>query len=191
MGAENWDAHRAALASANLFVYTLGVAPAFFDRASGAFRMPRDTAASRANLMRECEFRTTTVEENVTNLRQILDIVREFNSDSTVVLSLSPVPLSASSEFPSAIIADCLSKSTLRIAAHQVSQDRARKTLYWPSFEVVRWISGHYGRVYGNDDGSSHHIDFKVVDAIIDSFISIFASPELRNALPRPTVPTT
>lgn len=185
MGANTREGHRAALGRANLFVYTLGVAPGFFDRETGAFKMPMNTAASKRSLLRSSEFRTTTVEENVSNVTQIVRIVREFNPDCTIVLSLSPVPLNSTSEFPSAIIADCLSKSTLRVAAHQLSQDRSLGVLYWPSFEIVRWLSGHYGRVYGNDDGSSHHVDFKVIDAIIDNFIKVFASPDLQAALPK------
>jgi tetratricopeptide (TPR) repeat protein len=183
MGAHTREAHRAALGRANLFVYTLGVAPGFFDRETGAFKMPLNTAASKRSLLRTSEFRTTTVEENVSNVTQIVRIVREFNPDCTIILSLSPVPLNSTSEFPSAVVADCLSKSTLRVAAHQLSQDRSLGVLYWPSFEIVRWLSGHYGRVYGNDDGSSHHIDFKVVDAIIDNFIKVFASPNLQAAV--------
>ncbi len=185
MGAGNRDQYVAALRSADLFVYTLGVAPAFFDRETGEFRMPRNTAASKASLIRSADFRTTTVEENVVNVTQILEILRDFNPNCLVVLSLSPVPLASTSEFASAIIADCVSKSTLRVAAHQLTQNRALKALYWPSFEVARWASGHHGRVYGNDDGSSHHLDFKVIDDIIDNFIHLFASPELKAAGPQ------
>jgi hypothetical protein len=49
---------------------------------------------------------------------------------------------------------------------------------------VARWVSGHHGRLYGNDDGSSLHLDFKVINTIIDNFIQVFASPELRAAAP-------
>ncbi len=184
MGAENREQYVNALRAADLFVYTLGVAPAFFDRETGDLRMPRNAAASKASLIRSADFRTTTVEENVVNVTQILEILRDFNPRCLVVLSLSPVPLASTSEFPSAIIADCVSKSTLRVAAHQLTQNRALKALYWPSFEVARWASGHHGRVYGNDDGSSHHLDFKVIDDIIDNFIELFASPELKAAGP-------
>src|SRR5262249_14612568 len=132
--------------------------------------------------IKHCEFRTASVADNAANVRTIIGMLRAINPTATVVLSLSPVPLGSTSEFPSAIVADCLSKSTLRVAADQIVRDTSLNAFYWPSFEMVRWVSGHHGRVYGNDDGSSHHIDQAVIDSIIDSFIKIFASPELRRA---------
>jgi hypothetical protein len=51
--------------------------------------------------------------------------------------------------------------------------------MYWPSFEMVRWLGAHHGRLYGNDDGSAHHVDFQVIDLIIDSFVSTVGDPAL------------
>jgi len=60
---------------------------------------------------------------------------------------VSPVPLKATFERLSPIIADCVSKSILRVAAHEfMSSAAGAGTIYWPSFEVFRWLGGHVGR---------------------------------------------
>jgi len=173
------EVYRDFLARTDLYVYTLGVAPAFFDKETGVFRMSHSTASSKAALVRNNNFRTTTVAENVDNLHYIVSTIRELNPKATIVLTLSPVPLSSTPEMSSAIIADCISKSTLRLAAHEITTQNIPNLLYWPSFEIVRWVGSHQGQVYGSDDGSSHHVNFQIVDTIIDSFIEVIGGPTL------------
>ena len=180
LGNEKREEYLKLIKAADLYVFTLGVAPAFFDKASGHFKMPRATATSKIAQLRTSKFRTSTVSENVENLSYIVEAIRQINPKVTFVVTVSPVPLNTTLEMTSAIQADCVSKSTLRVAAHELLQAGYDKVLYWPSFEIVRWLSGHHGRVYGNDDGSSHHIDFKLIDIIIDSFISTVGSDDLK-----------
>jgi len=182
LGSESRERYREFFKSADLYVYTMGVAPVFFNKETGIFNMPKATGTSKAALVRKCDFRTTTVQENVNNLREIISAVRSFNSDTKIVITVSPVPLSATSEMNSAIMADCISKSTLRIAAHEVMQEKIANVFYWPSFEMVRWVGGHYGQVFGTDDGSTSHPNFEIIDAIIDSFIDVFGDDDLRAA---------
>src|SRR5437763_280107 len=119
---------RGAIGSTDVFVLTIGVAPCFFHPESGEFLF--STMAPP----------TTTVDENVDNIRHIIAAVRRIAGDGAkVVLTVSPVPLSGTTEFSSAVIADCLSKSTLRLACQEVLSDGLEGVFYWPSFEIVRW----------------------------------------------------
>jgi hypothetical protein len=101
-------------------------------------------------------------------------------------------------EFYSAITADCLSKSTLRLACHEVCAKRP-DIIYWPSFEIVRWLGVHYTRpdrpVFGHEDGIARHVSNWVVDMIIDLFIQHHSpepAPRLHDAgLPSPPVALT
>jgi hypothetical protein len=90
------------------------------------------------------------------------------------VLSVSPVPFTATFEMESAIVADCVSKSTLRAAAHEFLKDPGAGAIYWPSFEIVRWLSGHIGRTFGTDDGNNHHVSDALVTMIVELFIERF-----------------
>ncbi|MBE0630605.1 MAG: GSCFA domain-containing protein, partial [Burkholderia vietnamiensis] len=66
------------------------------------------------------------------------------------------------------------SKSTLRVVAHEFVTSNP-DVIYWPSFEIVRWLGGHVGPFYGNDDDAALHVGDHVVKAITDSFIEHFS----------------
>ena len=81
------------------------------------------------------------------------------------------MPLSASAEMSSILIADCVSKSTLRAAVHEITTEIPELT-YFPAFELVRWLSAYTSaEVFGADDGNSRHVSNWVVECIVDSFI--------------------
>lgn len=115
-------------------------------------------------------FRNTTVEENVNNLQAIIDLVRRSNANCDFVFSLSPVPLTATLEARSSMEADCLSKSILRVAVEQIVTTSPR-CLYWPAFEIVRWLGSYFPGMYGEEDGTTGHVSERVIDLIIALFL--------------------
>lgn len=133
-------------------------------------------AKSYRDLLREgkIHMRTTTCSENVENIRTILALMDRIAPHSRKIITVSPVPLAATVELPSVVVADCVSKSTLRAAVHEVvSQDKA--ITYFPAFEIVRWLSGYTKTdVYGEDDQNSRHVSNWVVEFIVGSFIERF-----------------
>ena len=165
---------REALSQAQFVVYTLGVAPAFFHRETGRFRPHEPQDFKQFEFLRDYVYRTTTVEENVANLRAIRGLLRKAQPEAKLVLTVSPVPFTATFEMDSAIVADCISKSTLRAAAHEFLKEPAADAIDWPSFEIVRWLSGHIGRVFGADDGNNHHVSDALVTMIVELFIERF-----------------
>ncbi|MHB1204939.1 MAG: GSCFA domain-containing protein [Rhodospirillaceae bacterium] len=182
IGADKRSAYLKYLRATDLYVFTLGVAPVFFDKETGRFQMPNASSTSALHLARNCTFRTTSVTENVEQLTYIIEAVKSINPNATIVITVSPVPLNSTLEMSSAVIADCVSKSTLRVAAHELTQAFQGRVQYWPSFEIVRWLSTHHGVVFGADDGSSFHVNNSVVEAIVDSFIDVFGAPDLKGA---------
>jgi tetratricopeptide (TPR) repeat protein len=170
--------NRRAIEEADLFVYTVGVAPCFFDRVTGRLRLPSDESFNFRRLAQECTFRTTTVEENAEHLAAIADTLSAVRPDAPIVLTLSPVPLAASFEYPSAFVADTVSKSTLRVAIDQVMRSGRRNLHYWPAFEAVRWLGAYLPGFYGAQDGSTRHVSQQVVAMITDAFIDRFREEE-------------
>jgi hypothetical protein len=164
----------------DVFILTMGVAPCFFHRETGElgfFAGQLSEPALRENLLRDYVMRTTTVAENVDNVRAIIDAIdRLSDRPPRVVLTVSPVALEGTTEFESAVVADCISKSTLRLACHELIQSCSdRRIVYWPSFEIVRWLGAHYGPehppVFGAEDNDSHHVSAWLVDLIIELFL--------------------
>jgi tetratricopeptide (TPR) repeat protein len=162
------------LSEADFVIYTLGVAPAFFNKASGRFTPHEADDFKQFQFLAEHEYRTSTLEQNLANLREIHALLRKARPGVKLVITVSPVPLSATFEMSSAVVADCVSKSILRAAAHEFMKDAGEGTYYWPSFEMVRWLGGHIGRVFGNDDGNNHHVSDNLVTMIVELFIERF-----------------
>ncbi|WCS26424.1 GSCFA domain-containing protein [Methylobacterium sp. NMS14P] len=170
----------AAIATSDVFILTLGVAAAFFDRHTGAFALPRSSALSSRALANKYVFRTTTVQENVDNVAHLIDFVRSLNPNIKIVLTVSPVPLMASFEFESCVQADCLSKSTMRLVAHEiVSVIKPPNTIYWPSFEVFRWAGSNASTFFGADDGASTHVSDYAVSETIRAFGRLLGQSDL------------
>src|SRR6185312_11163490 len=106
------------LREAGAFVLTFGLSEVWEDRETGAVLwrgIPRDVFDQKRH-----SFRVTTVDENVRNIAETVELIRRVNGRAPVVLTLSPVPLKATFRGISCIMADAVSKSTLRVALDQV-----------------------------------------------------------------------
>lgn len=165
--------------AADMLIFTLGVAPAFFNRETNQFHIASPNV-NTLYLKKNNIFRTTTVNENVENLNYIIEVIRSINSKCRLVFTVSPVPLYATFEYNSAIIADCVSKSTLRIAIDMLIKN-SPEILYWPAFEIVRWVGAYNGPMYGAEDGTSRHVSESAIAAIIRAFIITYGNKELQD----------
>src|SRR5579871_1593880 len=162
--------------NSDVFILTLGVAAAFFDRTTGDFVLPRPSALNSRALAEKYRFRTASVKENVDNVLYLINFVRNVRPDIKIVVTVSPVPLLASFEYESAVQADCLSKSTMRLVAHEVvNNSNIPNILYWPSFEVFRWAGSNAGNYYGADDGAAWHVSEDKVAGTVRAFIEMFS----------------
>lgn len=163
------------LKQADLIVYTVGVAPCFFEAATGKFVMPERGEAVLGAVRGKYVFRMTSVDENYQNLYKIVSHVRDKNPNCKFVFTLSPVPLAATLESRSAMEADCLSKATLRVAVEQLVQN-VPDCVYWPSFEIVRWLGTYVPGMYGEEDGSPRHVSERVVRLIVRAFLQVYGT---------------
>ena len=83
----------------------------------------------------------------------------------------------ASFEYELAVQADCLSKSTMRLVAHEVvNQSDISDILYWPSFEIFRWAGSNCSNYYAADDGAAWHVSEEKVAGTIRAFVEMFSS---------------
>ncbi len=159
------------LKNTSAIILTIGVAPCFFDKKTGDVVLPSPGDINFHNLSNEYLFRNTSVKENEDNILEIINSIRLINKKAPIFLTISPVPLNTSFEMESAVVADCLSKCTLRIAVNEVLNNRTDNVFYFPSFEVVRWLYPHIGSPFGGDDGATAHVNQSLVRDIIRSFV--------------------
>ncbi len=170
---EKWSGDRARLADAfdraDGFVMTLGQAEIWRDGATGNVfwgGVPEPVFERGRHALRR-----GTVAENKTNIAAILEMLRR-HTGKPVVMSLSPVPLRASALGPSAIAADCASKSILRAALDE-TLPLYPEAHYWPAFEVVRWLGAHRDEPsFGEPD--CRRVNRDLVELIADEFEAAF-----------------
>jgi hypothetical protein len=119
-------------------------------------------------------WRLTSFEENVAHLKAIISTLRSFRPGLKIVLTVSPVPIARSFTHTSPLVADCVSKSTLRAAVEQVLQPNDPDLFYWPSFEAIRWLGGHIGPFFGVDGEDQRHPGAQYIEAVVTPFADAF-----------------
>lgn len=173
---------RRRLSESDVVVFTLGVTPGFFDKKTKLFHLTQP-GNNTLHLLSEKEFRSTSVAENVANMRRIVELIRVLNPQTRLVFTVSPVPLYSTFEYDSAVVADCVSKSTLRVAIDELLRESILGVHYWPAFEVVRWLGAYHGPMYGAEDGTTRHVSEEVVAAIVKKFVLVHGDDEIRRLI--------
>jgi hypothetical protein len=121
----------------DVFILTFGLSEIWYDKPSGEVfwrAIPRDKFDPNRH-----NFRTVSPEENYTNIRAVLDIIRRYRPKATVIATLSPVPLVASFRNLPCPVSNSFSKASLRCALDRVlsEQSEPNNFHYWPSYEIV------------------------------------------------------
>jgi hypothetical protein len=127
---------REAIATASLFVFTLGLTEAWASRADGAvFPACPGTIAGAFDPERHVfvNFRCGEIRDDlVASLR----LLRSVNPAIRVMLTVSPVPLVATATDAHVQRATSYSKAALRAACEEVAQD-CPDVVYFPAYEIV------------------------------------------------------
>jgi hypothetical protein len=157
---------RLVVPNAALLILTLGVA--FVPSRNGAF-----TIGVTPQFLQDVTWRLTTPEENASFILRTVESARRVNPQIQVVVTVSPIPMKNSFLHDSIMAGDCLSKTTLRIAANiVVTKDPSIR--YWPSFEAFRWLAAHQGNVWTED---FRHLDEEKIAVVTRAFIDAYIQP--------------
>jgi hypothetical protein len=122
--------------SADIFIITLGLSEIWYDEPTGEVfwrAPPREYFDANRH-----KFRVSSFSENLENLRAIHRIIRRYRPRSNIIITLSPIPLSATFRPIPCVVADSASKAILRAAVDEFMRSEADDRLfYFPSYEVV------------------------------------------------------
>ncbi|MEV0641140.1 GSCFA domain-containing protein [Streptomyces sp. NPDC050619] len=130
---------RTAVAKAGCLIFTLGLTEAWRDRATGTVhQVCPGTVRGRFDPDRHV-FHNFTVAEVHRDLTAAVALARRANPGLRVLLTVSPVPLTATATAGHALTATTYSKSVLRAAAGQLAQELDHVD-YFPAYEIV---TGH------------------------------------------------
>jgi len=138
LAAREWTlkAIRDSLASASLFVFTLGLTEAWRSRIDGmVYPVCPGTLAGAFDPDKHkfCNFRYDQIRHD---LESAMELIHSVNPKLRFLLTVSPVPLTATASSQHVLVATTQSKSTLRAVAGDVAAER-RDTDYFPSYEII------------------------------------------------------
>ncbi|MCK7544318.1 GSCFA domain-containing protein [Marinobacter bryozoorum] len=120
----------------DVMVFTLGLTESWFN-SSFLYEYPMcpGTVAGRYNPSVH-KFESQSYEKAKKNLALSLVMMRKVNPELKFLLTVSPVPLTASNSGDSVIVATMHSKSILRAVAGQLAKDKDYVD-YFPSYEII------------------------------------------------------
>ncbi|MDX3854763.1 GSCFA domain-containing protein [Streptomyces sp. AK02-01A] len=127
---------RGAVAEASCLIFTLGLTEAWQDRADGTVH-PVCPGTVRGTFDAERHvFHNYTFDEVYRDLSAAIALARTANPGLRVLLTVSPVPLTATATGGHALTATTYSKSVLRAVAGQLAQEHDHVD-YFPSYELI------------------------------------------------------
>ena len=162
--------------SASMLTISLGLAECWYDRrlddyinfvphlaAVGGKKRPLLSDPKRF------EFRVLDFQENMENLERLFALLERRNPGCHIVVTVSPVAMTATFSDRDVVVANCLTKSMLRACAETWQSLHPGKIDYFPSYEMAVYSDR---RLVLMDDGV--HIQPAFVDQVIAHFAQNF-----------------
>ena len=129
-------AFRQCIEQANFFVFTLGLTESWFNSTHGyEYPICPGTLAGEFNAI-EHKFKNQNFNEILSSLVDATSMMKEINPSLRVILTVSPVPLTATNSGKHVAIATMASKSILRAVTDQLSTTD-KNIDYFPSYEII------------------------------------------------------
>jgi hypothetical protein len=127
---------RAMLHRMNLMIFTLGLTEAWVDGVDGTvYPTAADTVASPPP-QSHLGFKNFTTAETIADFVEFRDLVKRINPTCAFLLTVSPVPLTATAGVEHVLAATTYSKSALRAAAGELAGTYPDVD-YFPSYEII------------------------------------------------------
>lgn len=133
---------REMFASLDIFIYTMGLTEGWVSREDGTmFPMAPGTVAGCYDSQRYA-FHNLRHHEILADIHEFWERLKSVNQKARMLLTVSPVPLTATASTDHVLVATMYSKSVLRAVAGEMAADH-EDIHYFPSYEI---ISAHASR---------------------------------------------
>lgn len=139
----------AGLSKTDVFVFTCGLTECWEHRESGTVFPTAPGTIAGAFDPEIYQFRNFGYEDVLNDFNSLRDLLVQINPDIRILLSLSPVPLTATAGPEHALVANTGSKSILRAVCGEMAK-RHDNVDYFPSFEVIAALPDN-GRYFADD----------------------------------------
>ena len=165
---QHLQAVRSVLKELDVFIFTLGLTEAWIRRKDKiVFPTAPGVIAGEFN-DEKYKFKNYSFDSIVSDFKEFVRIVKAFRGGKgfKIILTVSPVPLTATASKQHILVANTYSKATLRAVAAKLSE---RSSIdYFPSYEIVtnpRYYQGSY-------DSNLRTVKKSTVDNVMNYFFS-------------------
>ncbi|MGH6925170.1 MAG: GSCFA domain-containing protein [Propylenella sp.] len=162
--------------SASMITISLGIAECWYDKRLGDYINFVPHLAATANKKKPLltdpdrfEFRVLDFQENMENLEKLFALLNRHNPNCHIVVTVSPVSLTATFSDRDVVVATCLTKSMLRCCAETWQSLHPGRIDYFPSYEMTMYSDRKLALL---PDGV--HIQPAFVDQVIAHFAQNF-----------------
>lgn len=153
----------------DILVFTLGLTEGWRSKQDGAVYPVCPGCGAGTHDPGKHEFVNVGVDDVVADLEAFLERLHRVNPQGRMILTVSPVPLVATMEPYSVLVATTQSKAVLRVAADVIARSRS-DVAYFPAYEI---ITGSYARgEYFADDLRT--VTSTGVDHVMRCFYELF-----------------
>jgi len=132
-----------------LLSITLGLIETWYDSKNGVYLNMTPSPRLLSKYPGRFELRILDFNENLANLKKIYDLLTKYcNKNLDIIITVSPIPLQATYSNKDVIVANMLSKATLRTAVDTWANMHSN-VHYFPSYEIVMFSNQ---RIIWNQD---------------------------------------
>jgi hypothetical protein len=151
------------LTNCSSVILTFGLSETWIDSdGRSLWRWPGRDKVKSENL----SFKILSTEENKNNIKEIISLIKQVNPTTSIIITLSPIPLGATFRKDYNInIANTASKTRIRSAIDEFFiENTDDKIFYWPSYEFVTQHADPW-----EQDG--RHVKPEIIQEIMGQFI--------------------
>lgn len=159
------DAFRQSFEDANIFVFTLGLTESWKNSEGYEYPMCPGTAGGSFNANKH-HFHNQSFREIRASLLRATNLMLNVNPKLRFLLTVSPVPLTATMSGNHVLTATVESKSILRTVAGDLATTKPQKYDYFPSYEIIS--STPFQGMFYNDNKRT--VKQEGVDFVMNSF---------------------
>ena len=133
---EHLLAVRRVFLESDVLVFTLGLTEAFISKDDGAVFPVAPGVAGGSFSPERHQFQNFSFSDVISDLELFVSKTKTLNPKIKIILTVSPVPLIATFEPRHVLVSTTISKATLRVAAHEITQ-KFDFVEYFPSYEII------------------------------------------------------
>jgi hypothetical protein len=164
---------RELLASMEVFIFTMGLTECWYNKQTGAAYPIAPGVTAGAFDPSIHGFKNLSYEEIIADMRGFIEQVKSLNPACKILLTVSPVPLTATAENTHVLVATMRSKSILRAVTSSL-YDQYDFVDYFPSYEII--MSHPFrGMFFQNNLRTIHE---QGVDFVMSHFFAVHGAGE-------------